>query len=158
MLTSINTEIFMAEQKECHHFATDLLPADDPFRSMERYMELSAQSSFIHLESVRCPPSLTSWQWNSTFSCENRAAPLEHCRRGLARTWATWSEIGQWQWRRGRLGRLVPVGDVDALKGAIFQALDRPPPVERLRRRASEFSLEGSVDRYLQVLLGNHVA
>lgn len=58
----------------------------------------------------------------------------------------------------GRLGRLVPVGDVDALEGAIIQALDRPPPVERLRRRASDYSLEVSVDRYLQVLLGNHVA
>ncbi len=33
-------EIFMAEEKECYHFATDLLPADDPFRSMHRYMEL----------------------------------------------------------------------------------------------------------------------
>lgn len=48
----------------------------------------------------------------------------------------------------GEYGRLVPVGDVDALADAMAQTLDHPPPAERLHARAADFSLERSVDAY----------
>jgi len=53
----------------------------------------------------------------------------------------------------GRFGPLVPVGDVEALAGAIEQVLDAPPPAKRLQQRAQLFSIERSVDRYLDLLL-----
>ncbi|NLF38082.1 sulfotransferase domain-containing protein [bacterium] len=33
-------DVFMASEKESHHFATDLLPPDDPQRSRDAYLEL----------------------------------------------------------------------------------------------------------------------
>jgi glycosyltransferase involved in cell wall biosynthesis len=53
----------------------------------------------------------------------------------------------------GRFGPLVPVGDVDALARAIDQVLDAPLPAKRLQERAQLFSVERSVDRYLDLLL-----
>lgn len=54
----------------------------------------------------------------------------------------------------GVYGRLVPVGDSRALAEALLSTLDEAPPKERLRCRAQCFSVEGSADRYLEVLVG----
>jgi len=53
----------------------------------------------------------------------------------------------------GRFGPLVPVGDDDAMAGAIEQTLDRPLPAEELRARAGLFSVGQAVDHYLRLLL-----
>ncbi len=53
----------------------------------------------------------------------------------------------------GRFGPLVPVGDPTALAKAILDTLDAPRDPEKLRQRASEFSVERAIDRYLEVLL-----
>ena len=55
----------------------------------------------------------------------------------------------------GRYGPLVPVSDPEALAAAIRTVLDTPPDPEWLRARARDFDVESSVDRYLQVLLGD---
>jgi glycosyltransferase involved in cell wall biosynthesis len=52
----------------------------------------------------------------------------------------------------GKYGRLVPVGNADALAGAIESALDHPLPVEGLKERASAFSCEAATDAYLEAL------
>lgn len=52
----------------------------------------------------------------------------------------------------GKWGRLVPVGDWRAMAEAIIDILDNPLPPEQLISRASTFSAEASVDRYLEVL------
>jgi glycosyltransferase involved in cell wall biosynthesis len=52
----------------------------------------------------------------------------------------------------GKYGRLVPVGDVDALANAIEAALDQPFPIEKLRARARSFSVETVTDQYLRLL------
>lgn len=49
----------------------------------------------------------------------------------------------------GRYGRLVPVGDAEALAAAIVATVDAPPDRDALRARGRDFSLEGSVDAYL---------
>ncbi len=54
----------------------------------------------------------------------------------------------------GKWGRLVPVGDWRAMARAIEATLDDPMPAEALRARASVYSVEASVERYLEVLLG----
>jgi glycosyltransferase involved in cell wall biosynthesis len=54
----------------------------------------------------------------------------------------------------GRYGRLVPVGDDEALAGAIVEALDAPADADALRARAREFDARRAVDRYLEVLRG----
>ena len=54
----------------------------------------------------------------------------------------------------GRWGRLVPVGDWRAMARAIEETLDDPIPAEELKARASVYSVEASVERYLEVLLG----
>lgn len=54
----------------------------------------------------------------------------------------------------GKYGRLVTVGDPDALAKAVLDTLGAPPSAEVLRQRASDFGLERSVDAYLNVLLG----
>ena len=54
----------------------------------------------------------------------------------------------------GRWGRLVPVGDWRAMARAIEDTLDDPMPAEALRERASVYSVEASVERYLEVVLG----
>lgn len=53
----------------------------------------------------------------------------------------------------GRWGRLVPVGDVDALAQAMAATLDTPP-AERpdVRQRAADFEQERAVDAYLRIL------
>jgi glycosyltransferase involved in cell wall biosynthesis len=48
----------------------------------------------------------------------------------------------------GTYGRLVPVGDVAALAAAMHATLDDPPDPALLQRRAAEFSLERSVQKY----------
>jgi glycosyltransferase involved in cell wall biosynthesis len=54
----------------------------------------------------------------------------------------------------GAYGPLVPVGDDAALAQAILAVLETPPDPDRLRARATIFSVDHVVDRYLQVLLG----
>ncbi|MES1925756.1 glycosyltransferase [Salinisphaera sp. T31B1] len=52
----------------------------------------------------------------------------------------------------GRHGRLVPVGDVRALAGAIVATLDGPPAPAALRERAAAFSTDRSADRYAALI------
>lgn len=54
----------------------------------------------------------------------------------------------------GRFGELVPVGDPDALAGAMERALDAPPRPDALRERAAFFGIERAVDRYEELLAG----
>jgi glycosyltransferase involved in cell wall biosynthesis len=53
----------------------------------------------------------------------------------------------------GSYGRLVPVGDDEALADAILEALEVPVDRGELRSRAREFAVDRAVDRYLDVLL-----
>jgi glycosyltransferase involved in cell wall biosynthesis len=55
----------------------------------------------------------------------------------------------------GRLGRLVPVGDPAALAAAIESSLQESPPVEALRRRAGDFTIERAVGAYRRILFGS---
>ena len=52
----------------------------------------------------------------------------------------------------GRWGELVPVGDPKALSEAMRRALDRPPPRDALRERASAFGIDRAVSRYEALL------
>lgn len=52
----------------------------------------------------------------------------------------------------GRHGRLVPVGDVEAMAQAMLETLDEPPTRERLQQRAMEFHVDRIVARYRDVL------
>ena len=52
----------------------------------------------------------------------------------------------------GRYGRLVPVGDVDALAAAMAEALDATHDREALKRRAADFSPEIAARKYLDLL------
>jgi glycosyltransferase involved in cell wall biosynthesis len=52
----------------------------------------------------------------------------------------------------GRYGRLVPVGDHEALGDAILAAIRAPADPKELRARASLFSAEQATDRYLDLL------
>lgn len=54
----------------------------------------------------------------------------------------------------GRHGPIVPVGDEAGLADAIQATLEQPQPAEQLRERAAFFGLDRSVDRYLDLLLG----
>jgi len=54
----------------------------------------------------------------------------------------------------GRYGRLVPVGDDEALAAAIIQALEVPADSNALRARARYFDADRAVDLYLGELLG----
>jgi glycosyltransferase involved in cell wall biosynthesis len=54
----------------------------------------------------------------------------------------------------GKYGRLVPVGDVDALADGILAALDGAAKPEEMLQRANEFSYEGIADQYLEILHG----
>jgi glycosyltransferase involved in cell wall biosynthesis len=51
----------------------------------------------------------------------------------------------------GRLGQIVPRGDVNAMADAIVTALENPGDAAARIARASEFSLDRAVDRYLEV-------
>ena len=55
----------------------------------------------------------------------------------------------------GKWGRLVPVGDWRAMAEAIIDTLDNPTPSDQLIARASDFSADASIDRYLEVLTGS---
>jgi hypothetical protein len=50
----------------------------------------------------------------------------------------------------------VSVGDHEALATAIIRGLEAAPDRERLTRRAMVFSVDGVVDRYLDVLFDGH--
>jgi glycosyltransferase involved in cell wall biosynthesis len=54
----------------------------------------------------------------------------------------------------GRYGRLVPVGDVDAMAAAISATLQEIPDTAATRHRAEAFSVEASAAQYLDLLLG----
>ena len=53
----------------------------------------------------------------------------------------------------GRYGRLVPVGDHEALARAILACLDDPSGREERVARAAAFGLERAVDRYLELIV-----
>jgi len=52
----------------------------------------------------------------------------------------------------GRYGPLVPVGDAEALAGAMREALDHPLPPEILKSAVRDYAAETSARRYLEVL------
>ena len=52
----------------------------------------------------------------------------------------------------GKWGRLVPVGDYQALAQAITDTLDSPMEPARLIARANDFSAESSIDRYMEII------
>jgi len=52
----------------------------------------------------------------------------------------------------GKWGRLVPVGDEEALAEAMHEALSEEHDPERLRRRAMDFSVNKAVNEYLDEL------
>ncbi len=54
----------------------------------------------------------------------------------------------------GKWGQLVPVGDWRRMADAIIETLDNPTPSEKLVARASTFSADASIGRYLEVLTG----
>jgi len=54
---------------------------------------------------------------------------------------------------KGRYGRLVPVGDHQALAKGIMEVLDSPPSAALLEERANYFSLADSVDRYEKLVV-----
>ena len=55
----------------------------------------------------------------------------------------------------GKWGHLVPVGDWRAMSEAILDTLDNPIPSDQLIARASDFSADASIDRYLEILTGS---
>ena len=55
----------------------------------------------------------------------------------------------------GKWGRLAPVGDWRAMARAIEETLDDPIPAEELKARASVYSVETSVDKYLELLMAD---
>ena len=54
----------------------------------------------------------------------------------------------------GKWGPLVPVGNWRHMARAILETLDDPVPSDRLISRASVYSAQASVDRYLELLTG----
>lgn len=52
----------------------------------------------------------------------------------------------------GKYGRLVPVGDVNALADAILATLSQPTDPEVLRKRSCAFSVDTVIDQYLEFL------
>ena len=53
----------------------------------------------------------------------------------------------------GKWGRLVPVGDADAMADAIVDTLRYPFSPELLVSRAGAFSADAAIDRYMEVLV-----
>lgn len=51
----------------------------------------------------------------------------------------------------GKYGKLVPVGDVDALAQAMFESLNEHHDVDALKLRATEFSVDKIAKQYLEV-------
>ncbi len=58
----------------------------------------------------------------------------------------------------GRYGRLVPVGDADALAAAMRATLEETPDPNRQQARAAHFSVDRAVDAYLDLMLGERAA
>ena len=52
----------------------------------------------------------------------------------------------------GKWGRLVPVGDAEAMAEAIMETLRDPISPELLVSRAGAYSADAAIDRYMQVL------
>lgn len=52
----------------------------------------------------------------------------------------------------GKYGKLVPVGNCEAMAKAIIEALDAPKDSLKLQKRACEFSLERAVQQYAEVM------
>ena len=52
----------------------------------------------------------------------------------------------------GKLGRLVPVGDWQALGAAILEALDSPLEADRLLEGTRDYSAENSVRQYMDLV------
>jgi glycosyltransferase involved in cell wall biosynthesis len=52
----------------------------------------------------------------------------------------------------GRYGRLIPVGDVDAMAEAIQETMDNPMPANVLRSAVKHYTAEACADEYLEVL------
>lgn len=52
----------------------------------------------------------------------------------------------------GKFGRLVPVGDAEALAAAMTESLLAKHDHEVLKARAQDFSIDKAVDQYLDVL------
>jgi glycosyltransferase involved in cell wall biosynthesis len=52
----------------------------------------------------------------------------------------------------GRHGRLVPVGDAEALGSAMLAALAEPPAPDLLKARAADFGTREAIERYREVL------
>ncbi len=51
----------------------------------------------------------------------------------------------------GRYGKLVPVGDSDAVAEAILETLSHPPDVSASVARAMQFSVENSAIKYIEL-------
>lgn len=51
----------------------------------------------------------------------------------------------------GRYGKLVPVGDPNAVSLAILETLDNPPPKDKLQARARKFSVHRAADEYIKL-------
>ena len=58
----------------------------------------------------------------------------------------------------GKYGRLVPVGDAQAMADAIELSLDHPFPQEQGIARARDFSVERAVEQYLRVLFPENIS
>jgi glycosyltransferase involved in cell wall biosynthesis len=52
----------------------------------------------------------------------------------------------------GLYGRLVPVGDAEALAQAMLETLNCPPDPERLKARANDFHIDRIIEQYRQIL------
>lgn len=57
----------------------------------------------------------------------------------------------------GKYGKLVPVGDVDALAQAMLESLQEKHDVNTLKKRAADFSLDKIAKQYLKVIFPNEV-
>ncbi|MEJ5366661.1 MAG: glycosyltransferase, partial [Desulfosoma sp.] len=56
--------------------------------------------------------------------------------------------------RGGEVAPLVPMKDPEAMAEAVLQVLENPPDPARLREAVSDYTVENSARRYLDVLLG----
>jgi glycosyltransferase involved in cell wall biosynthesis len=52
----------------------------------------------------------------------------------------------------GKYGKLVPVGDAEALAEAIYQSFNEQHDVQALKRRAQDFSIDKIAQKYLNVM------
>ncbi|WP_201603460.1 glycosyltransferase [Psychrobacter submarinus] len=57
----------------------------------------------------------------------------------------------------GEYGRLVPVGDADALAKAMLESLQQPQDEQVLKNRAADFSLEKIANQYLDVMFPERI-